>query len=189
MPEKKVLLTFAEAVNLFMGYIVWIYMSKILGSRLEQEGRRIAAGRLILAGKKNIEVVRALNVSPSSVKRWKKIIRQQGIDGLRSKPPPGRPPKLSKRQRKTLVKIILRGARAAGFSSDLWTGKRLAVVIERTFNVEYHPHHVLKILRQLDFTPQKPLRRARQQDRDALEHWRAVQWPRIKRGRLAGDII
>lgn len=156
---------------------------------MEQEARRLAAGRLILAGKKNAEVVRALNVSLSSVKRWKKIVRQQGIDGLRSKPPPGRPPKLSNKQRKELVRILLRGAIAAGFSSDLWTGKRLAEVIRRVFSVEYHPHHVLKIIRQLDFTPQKPLRRARQQDRDALEHWRAVEWPRIKRGRLAGEII
>ena len=164
-------------------------MYKILGSRLEQEGRRLAAGRLILAGKKNVDVVRALNVSLSSVKRWKKILRQQGIDGLRGKPPPGRPPRLSNGQRKKLVKIILRGAQAAGFLSDLWTGKRLAEVIRRVFSVEYHPHHVLKILRQLDFTPQKPQRRARQQDRDALEHWRAIEWPRIKRGRLAGDII
>ena len=164
-------------------------MNKILGSRLEQEARRLAAGRLLLAGKKNIEVVRALNVSPSSVKRWKKIVRRQGLDGLRSKPPPGRSPKLSKRQRKTLVQIILRGAQAAGFSSELWTGKRLAEVIRRKFNIEYHPCHVWKILRQLQFTPQKPLRRARQQDRDALEHWRAVEWPRIKKGRLAGANI
>ena len=45
---------------------------------------------------------------------------------------------------------------------------------------------MLKILHPLDFTPQKPLRRALQQDRDALERWRAVEWPRIKKRRLAG---
>jgi transposase len=161
-------------------------MSRILGSRLEQEARRLAAGRMLLAGKRNIDVVRTLEVAPSSVTRWRKIVRRQGIDGLHSTPPPGRPPKLSKRQRKTLVKILLRGAKAAGFSSDLWTGKRLAEVIQREFGIVYHPNHILKILRQLDFTPQKPLRRAKQQDPDALEHWRTVEWPRIKKGRLAG---
>ena len=85
-----------------------------------------------------------------------------------------------------LTQILLRGARAAGFSSDLWTEKRIAQVIPTTFNVNYHPNHVLKILHPLDFTLQKSLRRARQQDRDALERWRAVEWPRIKKGRLAG---
>ena len=159
-------------------------MSTTLGSKAEQEARRLAAGRLLLAGKRNAEVVRVLNVSPSSVIRWKKVIRRQGLDGLTTKPPSGRPPKLSKRQRATLVRILLRGALAAGFSSELWTGRRLAQVIQRTFGVEYHSHHVLKILHQLDFTPQKPLRRARQQDREAMERWRTVEWPRIKKGRL-----
>lgn len=161
-------------------------MNRTLGSKAEQEARRLAAGRLLLAGKKNADVVRAMNVSRASVARWKKIVRRQGLDGLRTTPAPGRPPKLAKGQRKTLTRILLRGARAAGFSSDLWTGRRLAQVIQETFGVSYHPNHVLKILHQLSFSPQKPMRRARQQDREALEHWRDVEWPRIKKGRLAG---
>jgi len=101
-------------------------MSKILGSRLEQEACRVAAGRfllVLLADKKNVKIIRALNVSPSSVKRRKKIVFREGLDGLQNKPPPGWPPRLSERQRETLVQIFLRGARASGFSSDLWTGK------------------------------------------------------------------
>jgi transposase len=160
-------------------------MNRTLGSKTEQEARRLAAGQLLLAGKKKADVVRALNVSRSSVARWERIMRRQGIEGLRTTPAPGRPPKLSRGQRKTLTRILLRGAQAAGFSSDLWTGKRLAQVIRETFGVTHHPNHVLKILRQLNFSPQKPLRRARQQDRDALEHWLAVEWPRIKKGRIA----
>ncbi|MBN1911592.1 MAG: transposase [Pirellulales bacterium] len=161
-------------------------MNRTLGSKAEQEARRLAAGRLLLAGKRNAEVVRTMNVSPSSVRRWKHVVHREGLDGLRAKPLPGRPPRLSKRQRERLTRIVLRGAMAAGFSSDLWTGKRLAQVIRQAFGVEHHPNHVLRILRQLDFTPQKPLRRARQQDHEAMERWLAVEWPRIKRGRLAG---
>ncbi len=160
--------------------------TRTLGSKREQEARRLAAGRLLLAGKKNVDVARALNGSPSSVRRWKKIVQRDGLDGLRTKPVAGRPPKLSKQQKKMLVRILVKGAQAAGFSSDLWTGKRVAQVIWRKFKVDYHPHHVLKILRQLDLTPQKPQRRARQQDPDALERWRNVEWPRIKKGRPVG---
>jgi transposase len=160
--------------------------TRTLGSKREQEARRLAAGRLLLEGNKNVDVVRALNVSPSSVRRWKRIVQRDGLDGLRTKPAAGRPPKLSKRQRKTLVRILVKGAQAAGFPSDLWTGKRVAQVIRQKFNVDYHPHHVLKILRQLDLTPQKPQRRARQQNSDAVERWRNVEWPRIKRGRPVG---
>jgi transposase len=160
--------------------------TRTLGSKREQEARRLAAGRLLLKGEKNVDVVRALNVSPSSVRRWKKIVGRHGLEGLPTKPVAGRPPKLSRRRRKTLVRILLKGARAAGFPADLWTGKRVAQVIRRKFKVDYHPHHVLKILRQLDLTPQKPQRRARQQNPDALERWRDVEWPRIKKGRPVG---
>ncbi len=161
-------------------------MKRTLGSKLEQEARRLVAGRLLLAGKKNAEVVRALKASPASVGRWKRIVQRDGLEGLRTKPAGGRPPKLSEERKKTLVRVLLKGAQAAGFPSDLWTGKRVAQVIRRKFKVEYHPHHVLKILRQLDLTPQKPQRRARQQDPDALERWRNVEWPRIKKGRRVG---
>lgn len=146
----------------------------------------MAAGRLLLAGKKNIEVVQALDVSPASVRRWKKIVQRHGLEGLRTKPAGGRPPRLAKKQKEALVRVLAKGAQAAGFPSDLWTGKRVAQVILRKFQVEYHPHHVLKILRQLKLTPQKPQRRARQQDPDSLERWRNVEWPRIKKGRPAG---
>jgi len=146
-----------------------------------------AGGRLLLAGKRNVEVARALGVSLSSVKRWKAIVRREGLEGLRRKIPTGRPAKLSPRQRQRLVGILCKGARAAGFSSELWTGRRVAQVIRSRFRVDYHPHHVLKLLHQLGFTPQKPQRRAREQDQQALKRWRRVEWPRIKRGRAAGD--
>jgi transposase len=161
-------------------------MRRTLGTREEQEARRLAAGRLLLAGKKNIEVVRALNVAPSSVGRWKAIVRRHGLEGLRTKPSAGRPPKLPKARLKTLTCILLKGAQAAGFSSDWWTGKRVAQVIRQRFKVDYHPHHVLKLLRQLALTRQKPQRRARQQDPDAPQRWRNVEWPRIKKGRPVG---
>jgi transposase len=161
-------------------------MERTLGSKLEQEARRLAAGRLLLAGKKNVAVVRALKASPSSVMRWKKIVQREGLEGLRTRPPGGRPSKLSKERKRELVRVLFKGAQAAGFPSDLWTGRRVAQVIWRKFKVKYHPHHVLKILRQLDLTPQRPQRRARQQDRDALERWRNVEWPRIKKGRRVG---
>ncbi len=161
-------------------------MKRTLGTKQEQEARRLAAGRLLLAGKKNVDVVHALKMSPSSVRRWKAIVQRDGLEGLRTKPVAGRPSKLSKERKKTLVRILLKGAQAAGFPSDLWTGKRVAQVIRRKFKVDYHPHHVLKLLRQLALTPQKPQRRARQQVPDTLDHWRDVAWPRIKKGRPVG---
>ena len=49
---------------------------------------------------------------------------------------------MTARQRARLLKLLLKGAAAHGFSTDLWTLSRVAQVITRTFGVTYHPAHV-----------------------------------------------
>ncbi len=64
------------------------------------------------------------------------------MEALKAKPHPCRPPKLSEQQKQELAAILRQGAIAAGFPTDLWALKRVAVVIERHFGVKYHPSHV-----------------------------------------------
>jgi transposase len=52
-----------------------------------------------------------------------------------------------------------------------------------TFGVKYHPTHVGRLLKALRWSPQKPMRRARQRDEAAVARWRDETWPAIKRGR------
>lgn len=77
--------------------------------------------------------------------------------------------------------MLLEGPLAAGFPTDLWTLTRVAQVIERHFGVKYHPGHVWRILRDLGWSPQKPERRARERDEEAIERWRKEDWPRIRK--------
>lgn len=139
------------------------------------------AAQLLARGMKPMEVARAVGSSPSSVTRWKEVIRRHGVEGLKAKPASGRPPRLSSGQKKRLVKILLRGAVANGYSTDLWTCKRVAEVIERRFGVRHHPHHVWEILRSLGWSCQKPERQARERDDKAVARWRGTDWPRIKK--------
>jgi transposase len=81
---------------------------------------------------------------------------------------------------------LLRGAQAAGHTTDLWTLKRIGQLIETEFGVHYSPVGVWKLLRHgLDWSWPKPERRARQRDDAAIEHWKAHTWPQIKK-RLKG---
>jgi len=136
---------------------------------------------MLLAGKKVGEVAELTGASTSSVSRWKQAVQQGGLDALAAKPHLGKPPKLSDAQRQELVQILARGAGAAGYSTDLWTCPRVAEVILRTFGVEYHVDHVWKLLRKLDYTPQKPTRRAREQNSDEVRRFREQRWPRLKK--------
>jgi transposase len=151
------------------------------GTAQQLERRRRQAIRLLKAGKTLSAVARALSASVSSVFRWYQTYRRKGVQGLRPRPTPGRPPKLSGAQKRHLVKVLLRGPLAAGYRTDLWTLQRVAEVIDRQFGIQYHPCHVWKLLTGLGWSCQKPERRALQRDEAAIEHWKRKEWPRIKK--------
>lgn len=119
--------------------------------------------------------------NPSSVKRWRRAWREGGEDGLAAKPHPGGKCKLSVEQIDELVELVVAGPREAGFPTDLWTCARVVELIRDRFGVEYDRRHLAKLLRRLGFTPQKPRTAAREQDPEAVEQWRKVEWPRIKK--------
>ena len=157
------------------------------GTAAELEARRRLAVDLLADGKTICEVMHALHVSESSVKRWKRAWREGGSDALVSKPHPGRTPRLARREHPKLVRILLRGPTAAGFSTQLWTCPRVAAVIERVWGVSYSFVQVWRLLRQLGWSPQKPLLRARERDEAAIEQWREVEWSRVKKERRAAS--
>lgn len=151
------------------------------GSPAELEARRRRAVALLAQGLGVRTVARQIGCSPASVSRWQTDVAAGGPDALRAKPPPGRPARLSARQRARLLKLLLKGATAHGFGTDLWTLPRVAAVIARTFGVTYHPAHVWKVLRGEGWSCQKPERRARERDEAAIQRWRAERWPHIKK--------
>lgn len=151
------------------------------GSPADLEARRRRAVALLDKGLGVREVARQIGCSPMSVSRWRAEVRARGPDALRPKPAPGRPPRVTARQRAKLLTLLLKGATAHGFSTDLWTLPRVAEVIARTFGVRYHPAHVWKILRGEGWSCQKPERRARERDEAAIQRWRAERWPHIKK--------
>ena len=151
------------------------------GSPTALEARRRRAVALLAQGLGVRTVARQIGCSPSSVSRWQIDVAAGGPDALRAKPPPGRPPRLTARQRARLLKLLLKGATAHGFGTDLWTLPRVAAVIARTFRVTYHPAHVWKILRGEGWSCQNPERRARERDEAAIQRWRAERWPHIKK--------
>jgi len=155
------------------------------GSAAELETRRRLAGRLLLEGRKIGEVAEIVAASESSVRRWRREVEKGGFGALKAKPHPGRKPRLNEKQRQRLARILLAGPCKAGYRTDLWTCRRVAAVIAKTFGVTYHPAHVWKMLRGLGWTPQKPEQRARERNETDIQRWRDQDWPRIKKGRSA----
>lgn len=129
------------------------------------------------------EAARRLGASISSVLRWRDAFEEGGDAALAARPVPGRPRKLGEVECERLWSILLDGALAWGYPTDLWTLKRIARVIRREFEVHYHPGHVWKILRQAGWSCQMPERRAIQRDEEKIRRWKRYKWPGIKKSR------
>ena len=96
-------------------------------------------------------------------------------------PPPGRPPNSRPRRSASSPSSSGTGAEAYGFRGEVWTCARVALVIQEEFGVRYHKGHVGKLLKELGWTPQMPIRRAIQRDEQAIRRWRDEVWPELLR--------
>ena len=161
------------------------------GSPDQLEMRRRRAIELLKEGETYRAVARRLKASLSSIVRWFQAYRRKGTKGLDSRPTPGRPCRLTVPQKKRLETLLLRGAQAAGYSTDLWTLHRIGELIRKEFAVRYALSAIWRLLVfDLKWSTQKPERWATQRDEAAIEEWKRTEWPRIRKnsppGRLSG---
>lgn len=152
-----------------------------LGSPEQLETRRMRAIALLQRGLMPVEVAKQVGVDRRSVRRWNAAYRQGGETGIKAKPTPGRPARLTSPQKSRLEQWLLKGAQAVGFSTDLWTCPRVAQLIRDRLGVSYHVDHVCRILHGLGWSPQRPARRAIERDELAIQQWIHAKWPRIKK--------
>ena len=147
--------------------------------------RRAAATRLGVEAKqqgwKQQDIAAALGVTPGAVSQWLKRGREQGVDGLQRRPAPGPTPTLSAAQLAQLPTLLERGAEAYGFRGQVWTCKRAAEVIRRTFGVSYHPAHVSRLLHPLRQSVQRPHARAAQRTEASIQAWWRERWPALEK--------
>ena len=153
----------------------------------EPTKKRVRAGRLLLKGKKPAEVALAVGVARQTIYTWKALLDEGGIDALRSAPSRGRPPRLDQSTLEDLRRTILQKPTEHGFGTELWTLKRVGVLIERMFGVKFGQTQIWRILGGLGFSPQKPDRRAIERDDDAVQTWKRKTWPALKKKPRARD--
>lgn len=156
-------------------------MPRPKGSADLLEDRRRRALALLDSGYSLNEVARRIGCGASSVMRWRDLRRRGGDRALRVRFSPGRPPKLQSKQLPRLVKLLLQGPMARGYRTNLWTTARIAQLIEQEFRVQYHPHHVARLMHHLKWSPQKPERRALERNERNIEQWKRKSWPVIKK--------
>ncbi len=136
------------------------------------------ATEAVLAGESPEAVARVYGVDRSSVYRWLRLAKK--TDGLVAVPHYGPSPRLSPMQFERLEKLLVQGAKAHGWATDLWTCARVAELIQRHMGVSFHHDHVGRLLHErLNWTPLKPRRKARERDEEEIASWKRESFPRI----------
>jgi len=143
--------------------------------------KRVLAGRLLLNGKKPAEVALAVGVARQTVYTWKALLDEGGIDALRSAPSRGRPPRLDETELKSLRRVLLQKPTEHGFGTELWTLKRVGVVIQRMYDVKFGQTQIWRLLGALGFSVQKPDRRAIERNEDTVLGWKRSTFPSLKK--------
>ena len=156
-------------------------MARPTGSAEVIEARRHQALRLLDEGYTLGEVGRMTDSAASSVMRWRDTRERGGEKALKVRPAPGRPPALSEAQRQRIIKRLIKGAMANGFSTELWTTSRVATLIHQCCHIQFHRSHAARLLHEFGFSCQKPESRALERDEVRIEQWKRKDWPRVKK--------
>jgi transposase len=114
--------------------------------------RRMQAAVLFEEGRSQADVARILQVSRQSASRWFHAWKRQGARGIEGAGRAGRRPRLSPEDLRQIERALLRGPNAYGYSTERWTLRRIAEVIDEVCGVRYHPGHVWHLLDQMGWS-------------------------------------
>lgn len=146
-----------------------------------QEALRTRVVKAVREGLTQMEAARTFQVARGTVNRWCRAYETRGRKALKARKQ-GRPPgtRLAPLEAARTVRWIV------GSCPDqlrlpfaLWTREAVQLLLQRKFGLEVSVWTVGRYLKHWNLTPQKPLRRAFEQDPQAVSRWMQTEYPAI----------
>lgn len=109
----------------------------------------MTAGQMLVDGASIQHVVESLHLSVPTVKRYKAILDQGGLDALKQMSVGGRSSVLDDTALQWIASALHGSAREHGFPSDAWTNGRLRELIAARFGVNYSRVYTWQIVSDL----------------------------------------
>jgi transposase len=160
-------------------------MKKLDGRKLDHKTReaiRQRAVQRIIDGESPEAIAKTLGYHRSAIYQWLKRYANGGMEGLAYRKIPGARPKLSTAQKKKVFDIVtMKNPEQLKFPFALWTLAMVRQLIADQFNVTLSEVSVGRLLKKIGLTPQKPLRRAWQQDPEKVDKWLTQEYPAIRK--------
>jgi transposase len=148
-----------------------------------KEAIRMQGVKAVLLGKSQVEVALLYGVTAKAVNNWMRVYRKGGMQALKGKKT-GRPKggSLKPWQSAQIAKIVIdRTPDQLKLPFYLWTREAVARLIKKRFDVELSIWTIGRYLFRWNFTPQKPIRKAFEQDSAAVRKWLKQEYPYIRR--------
>ncbi len=142
---------------------------------------RLEAVMLSVQGQTTGQISQGLQVDRTRVHAWIGAWNEYGNEGLLEGHRSGRPAELNATQREHLADILDSGPVAHGLNTGVWTSPLIAQIIEEEFDVSYHAGHVRRLLKQLNFSVQRPKTRLVQADPKKQNRWIRYTHPNLKK--------
>jgi len=161
-------------------------MEHIDTRRLSPDGQESVRRTVVAAvqgGMTQSEAARMFGVSRTSINTWLSKFAQGGVRALKSKPR-GRPRtlRLVGWQAANVVRLIEGGCPdQLRLPFALWTRQAVRQLLSNRFGLEVSIWTVGRYLAHWGLTPQKPLRRAYEQNPAAVKRWLREEYPAIRR--------
>lgn len=148
-----------------------------------QKFRRQTIIRLHEEGNSQKKIGELLEITQSYVSRIIRAHKEHGVSALEVSTGKGAVSRLNDTQRDRLREVLDAGASAHGFEGEIWTSKRVRLVIEELFGVHYSQRQVDRIVKQLGYTRQKPQKVDYRQSKADVESWKTAKLPALKKSR------
>jgi transposase len=126
-------------------------------------------------------VAEMLSLGEQTVRDYRNQYLFKGMASLVYQSPPGRPSKLTKTQRQQLAEWIKARPQDSGYTSGCWNTPMIQDLIQRQFGVEYHPHYLCTLLKNMGFSSQKARFVSDHLNEAKRLEWRQTRWPKILR--------
>jgi transposase len=159
-----------------------------------QAALRSRAVRAVLDGMTQAEAAQVFGVHHNAVNRWIKRYREGGWAGLseqRRGRRPGEQAALSQSQQQEVIALVRDSSPdQLGLAGLLWTRDAVAELITRRDGLGLARTTVGGYLRGWGFSPQRPQRRALEQNPAAVRRWLAETYPAIRaRAKREGGVV
>jgi transposase len=129
------------------------------------------------------EAATVFGVARGTVNKWSRLHAESGIEGLKAGRR-GRPaePRLSAEDRARVVRwIVGKCPDQLRLPFALWTREAVQQLLSQRLGLEVSVWTVGRYLRSWGMTPQKPVRRAFEQEPAAVRRWLETEYPEIER--------